>query len=190
MSNVLHERTLDLEELRRVYELGADSIPAILERFGLKVSQLRKLREDGNWTTRPRVAVPGALQGHKPVGEEALELRLNRLVAIGTAMLERKIADEGMTEANARTLKELCHAQEIRMRSTRNEKAAKAREKKNNDDGADFRDDPNWLRAEFARRLDQIFGPDSVGGGVRGDGAAGATGGAHDVALSVSGGTT
>lgn len=161
----------DWDEVRRVYELGANSIPAILERFGLTPYQLRKRREDENWATRPRVAEPGALQGYKPVGEEALDLRLHRLVAIGTAMLERKIADEGMTEENARTLKELCHAQEIRMRSTRNEKAAKAREKKNNDDGADFRDDPNWLRAEFNRRLDHVFGPERMDSGLRRDDA-------------------
>ena len=168
MSNAPAEKSIDLKELRRVYELGADSIPAILERFGLTAWEFRKLREGGDWTIRKPAAEPGPLQGHKPIGEEALDLRLHRLVAIGTAMLERKIADEGMTEANARTLKELCHAQEIRMRSTRNEKAAKAREKKNNDDGADFRDDPNWLKAEFARRLDLVFGPDDGPSGIRG----------------------
>ena len=118
------------------------------------------------------MAEPGALQGWKPVGSEALDFRLNRLVAIGTSMLERKVADEGMTEANARTLKELCRAQETRMRSTRNEKAAKAREKKSTDDGYDFRDDPAWLRAEINRRLDRLFDPGAMAG-VPGDAVAG-----------------
>jgi len=148
----------DWSEVRRVYELGADSVPTILARFGLTPWQFRKVREGENWTTRPPIAKPGPLQGRKPIGEDANEFRLNRLVAIGIDMLERKVADEGMTEANARTLKELCRAQETRMRSTRNEKAAKAREKKNNDAGEDFRDDPNWLKAEFSRRLDLILG--------------------------------
>lgn len=150
------ERRIDWREVRRVYELGADSVPAIIERFGLKPYQLRKVREAENWTTRRPAAKPGPLQGHKPVGADALDFRLHRLVAIGTGMLEQKVAEQGMTEANARTLRELCRAQEIRMRSTRSEKAAKAREKKNNDAGHDFRDDPAWLRAELTRRLEHL----------------------------------
>jgi hypothetical protein len=61
-----------------------------------------------------------------------------------------------MTETNARTLKELCRAQETMMRSKRTEKAAKAREKKNNDAGYDFRDDPAWLREQLERRILKI----------------------------------
>jgi hypothetical protein len=162
--------------VRRAYELGADSVAAIRKRFGLTPWQLRCARERGDWTTRPAAAKPGPLQGYKPVGAEALELKLNRLVAIGAAMLERKIADEGMTETNARTLKELCRAQETSMRSKRTEKAAKAREKKNNDAGYDFRDDPAWLDAEFERRINRMFGG-GVASGVAGIDA-GATKGA------------
>lgn len=178
----------DFEELRRAYELTAEPVKSIRERFGLTKYRLEKLRIQHGWTTRRQIAKPGPLseyESYLPVGAEAVDLRLNRLVVIGIAMLERKVADEGMTETNARTLKELCRAQETRMRSTRNEKAAKAREKKNTDDGHDFRDDPNWLKAELARRLDQIFGPESVGSGVRRDDAGVATGGAGDMAASV-----
>jgi len=150
--------TIDWEAVRRAYELGSESVSKIQKLFGLTPWQLRCARERGDWTTRPAVAKPGPLQGYKPIGAEALELKLNRLVAIGAAMLERKIADEGMTETNARTLKELCRAQETSMRSKRTEKAAKAREKKNNDAGYDFRDDPAWLDAEFERRITRIFG--------------------------------
>jgi hypothetical protein len=162
--------TIDVEALRRDYELTREPVASILRRFGLTRWRLQKLRIENCWTSRPQIARPGPLQGQKgqkSLGAEAVDFRLNRLVAIGTDMLERKVADEGMTEANARTLKELCRAQETRMRSTRNEKAAKAREKKSNDDAADFRDDPNWLKAEFSRRLDLIFGPDSGGSGIR-----------------------
>jgi hypothetical protein len=79
-------------------------------------------------------------------------------------MLEKRLAEEGLTEGNARTLTELCRAQEIRMRSTRNEKAAKAREKKNNDAGQDYRDDPAWARAELKRRIRQIRAAIGLGG--------------------------
>jgi hypothetical protein len=174
-------KTIDWREVRRVYELGADSVPAILERFGLTPWQFRKVRESENWTTRRPAAKPGPLQGHKPVGEESLELRLNRLVAICSVMLEQKIADEGFNETNARALRELCHAQEIRMRSTRSEKAAKAREKKNHDAGYDFRDDPVWLRAELERRLDHLFGQGGLESSSRNDDARAATGDRSDV---------
>ena len=115
---------------------------------------------------------------------EALEYRLNRMVTHGTAMLERKIADEGMTEANARTLKELCRAQETRMRSKRTEKVAKAREKKNNDAGYDFRDDPAWLDAEINRRLDRIFDTGGVGSGDRQTDTGAAAGAGGGLAIS------
>ena len=62
------------------------------------------------------------------------------------------------------------------MRSKRTEKAAKAREKKNNDAGYDFRDDPAWLDAEFERRLARMFGGGTASS-VAGDDA-GATKGA------------
>jgi hypothetical protein len=177
---------IDRDALRRAYELTAEPVASLQQRFGLSPYRFQKLRIEGGWTPRPQIARPGPLQGHKPIGAEALDFRLSRLVAIGTGMLERKVADEGMTEANARTLKELCRAQETRMRSTRNEKAAKAREKKNIDDGHDFRDDPNWLKAEFGRRLDLIFGPEeSVPSGVRSDDAGAAAKGARDMAARV-----
>ena len=157
---------IDWAEVRRVYELRVESVPSIQRRFGLTAYQLRRVREREDWTKRPPVIKPGPLQGHKAVGVDALELKLNKLVSIGIEMLQQKVADEGMTETNARTLKELCRAQETRMRSTRNEKAAKAREKKNNDAAPDFRDDPAWLDAEFKRRLDRMFGEGGAAEGV------------------------
>lgn len=144
--------SIDWEEVRRAYELSGESVAEIQQRFGLTASQLTKRRVAEDWTPRPQIAKPGPLQGHKLVGIEALELRLNRLVAIGTAMLEKNLAENGMTEANARTLTELCRAEELRMRSTL-KKTAKSRETKNNDAGYDFRDDPEWLDAELKRRL-------------------------------------
>jgi hypothetical protein len=144
--------------VRRAYELTGETTASIQRRFGLTAWQLRKRREDEEWMTRPAVAEPGPLQGYKPVGDDTIEYRLNRLVTIGLAMLEKRIGGEGMTEMDARTLTELARAQEIRMRAKRNEKAAKAREKKNHDAGYDFRDDPEWLLAEINRRLDRLSG--------------------------------
>jgi hypothetical protein len=165
---------VDWEAVRRAYELGAESVASIQKRFGISKNELTKRRIKEGWTTRPPAAQPGPLQGHKPVGEEALEFRLNRLVTIGTAMLERKMADEGINEANARMLTELCRAQESRMRTVRT-KNGKIREKKNHDAGRDFRDDPDWLIAEINRRLDRIAQGHEQGGtsGASGADAAG-----------------
>ncbi len=159
-------RDVDLDALRRAYELSGETVASIQERFGLTAWQLRKHRERGGWTTRQPAAAPGLLRGHKPIGEEALELRLNRLVAIGAAMLERRLAKEGMTEANARMLTELCRAQESRMRTIKN-KNGRIREKKNNDAGRDLRDDPDWLIAELSRRLDRLSEADAADGAAR-----------------------
>ena len=165
------EGSVDWAEVRRAYELSGEAVASIQRRFALTPRELRKAREGGDWATRAAVAEPGALQGRKPVGHDAVELKLNRLVVIGTAMLEKRLAEEGLTEANARTLVELCRAEELRMRTTR-QKTGKTRETKNHDADYDFRDDPAWLRAELNRRLDRLFGPEAMGG-VSGDAAAG-----------------
>ncbi len=172
---------VDWEEVRRAYELSGEAVSAIRARFGLTASELRRVRVGEGWTTRPPVAKPGPLQGTKPVGSEALALRLSRLLAVGIAMLERRLADEGMTEGNARTLTELCRAEEIRMRSKRNEKAAKARETKKHDAGYDFRDDPAWLEAELNRRLDRLSQPSGSRGDREGDVAGGVAGDSREL---------
>jgi hypothetical protein len=141
-----------LEEARRLYELTKTPVSAIRERFGWTPHQLRKIRKRWNWSARPQRGRASPLSGIRPLREEALEYQLNRLVTIGTVMLGRKFADEGMTEANARTLRELCRAQESRMRTTRI-KNGKIRETKSDDVGGDYRNDPDWLIAELRRRL-------------------------------------
>ena len=143
---------VDWDEVRRAYELTNETVPAIRKRFGLSVHDLRARRIAEAWTARPPIAQPGKLPRRVPAGADALQLKLNKLLVVGVAMLEKRLADEGMTEGNARTLTELCRAEEIRMRSKRNEKAAKARETKKHDAGYDFRDDPAWLDAEIDRR--------------------------------------
>ncbi len=148
--------SVDWAEVRRAYELSEETVSSIRERFGLSRYQLAQRRTAESWTARPQIARRGLTRRRASIGSQALVYRLNRLVTIGLAMLEKQISDEGMTENNARTLTELCRAQEIRMRSNRNHKAAKAREKKNNDAGHDFRDDPEWLLAEINRRLDRL----------------------------------
>jgi hypothetical protein len=60
------------------------------------------------------------------------------------------------------------------MRSRRNEKAAKAGEKKSKDAGYDFRDDPEWLDAELDRRIERLA---RAGGGTREEEGAGEPGG-------------
>ena len=70
------------------------------------------------------------------------------------------------------------------MRTTR-QKTGKTRETKNHDADYDFRDDPAWLDAEIARRLDRRFGPGGVGRGLGGADAEGATGSAGELASRV-----
>jgi hypothetical protein len=154
---------VDWAEVRLAYELSADTVASIEKRFGLTRYQLSRRRRAEGWTTRPPVARPLVLPRRKPIGSEVLALRLNRLLVTGIAMLDKRVSEEGMTEGNARTLTELCRAEEIRMRSTRT-KTGKPREKKNHDAGYDFRDDPVWLDAEINRRLDRLHGQGAAAG--------------------------
>jgi hypothetical protein len=149
-----HLSVADRLAIRRAYEFTAEPVRSIERRWGLTQYQLAKLRISEGWTARPQAAKPGPLSGRKPLGSEALEFRLNRLVALGLTMLERRVSTKGFSEEDARTLRELCRAAEITKRAARTEKAGKAREKKN--DAHDFRNDPAWLRAEIDRRLDRL----------------------------------
>jgi hypothetical protein len=146
---------VDWEEMRRAYELSGETVSAIRARFGLTESQLRRRREAEGWTARPPIAKRGPLPRRKAVGTDVIELRLNKLLTIGIAMLEKSLAEEGLTEANARALKELCRAEESRMRTSR-QKTGKTRETKKDDAGTDFRDDPIWLDAEIRRRIERL----------------------------------
>jgi hypothetical protein len=152
--------TVDLTEARRLYEASGIPIAALCQRLGWSSYKLRAIRIREGWTPRPQVAVPNGLPRRRPSGDEALEFRLNRLIATGTEMLQARLTREGMTEANARMLTELWRAQEMRMRSEK-AKHARIREKKNEDGGRDFRDDPAWLLAEFTRRLGRMEDADA-----------------------------
>ena len=170
---------VDWDEVRLAYELSGETVRSIEKRFGVGRYALAKRRRAEGWTARPPIAKPGLLPRRKPVGHDAVELKLNKLVVIGMAMLEKRLAEEGLTEANARTLVELCRAEELRMRTTR-QKTGKTRETKNHDVDYDFRDDPAWLDAEISRRLDRRFGPRDGGRNRREDDAgreAGVSGG-------------
>ncbi len=106
------------DEVRQAYELSEETVGSILDRFGLSRYALEKQRVAEGWTTRPQVARPGSLRlGGASIGSQAIGYRLNRLVTVGLAMLEKRVGEEGMTEANARTLTELTRAQEIMMRT-------------------------------------------------------------------------
>jgi hypothetical protein len=105
--------------------------------------------------------LPGATA--EVLGVDNIELRLNRLITFGVALLERQTAEHGIDEPKARALAALCRAQEIMMRSVRQKNML--REKKNKNDGTDFRDDPVWLAAEFARRIYGVQAPGRGGAG-------------------------
>jgi hypothetical protein len=173
---------VDWDEVRRAYELSNETVPSIRKRFGLSVHDLSSRRIAEGWATRPPIAEPGRLPRRKAVGVDVLELKLNKLLVVGIAMLEKRLADEGMTDQNARTLTELCRAEEIRMRSTRT-RTAKARETKKHDAATDFRDDPAWLDAEIDRRLARLAA--SGADGAEGEDARGAA----EISRGLSGGS-
>ena len=112
------------------------------------------------------VAIPRGPNGRKIVGIDLLELRLNKLVVTCMAMLDDKLKKEGLTLENARLVTEMCRAEELRMRTTR-QKTGKTRETKNNDAAHDFRDDPVWLDAELNRRLARLTETREAAGGHR-----------------------
>jgi hypothetical protein len=151
--------------VRRAYELTGETTASIRERFGLTENELRKMRKAGGWIVRPPCALPGPLGRRKPLAE-ALEYRLDRLATLGVVMLEKRIADNGIDQANARTLTELCRAREIMMREIRKEKAAKARETKNDDFGP--ADDIAFIRAELERRIRNLGRDGERRGGAEG----------------------
>ena len=170
---------VDWAEVRKAYEFSEETVPYIRKRFGLTIHGLRSRRIAEGWTARPLVAVPLRLPKRGMSVDEAIELKLNRMLAVASAMLEKRLADEGATEVNARTLVELCRAEELRMRSTKH-RTAKTRETKNADAGSDFRDDPAWLRAELERRLAHLREEEGDRGAAQigeHDGAAGLSGG-------------
>jgi hypothetical protein len=156
--------TEDVAEARRLYELTATPVTTILKQFGWTEYRLRKLARFEGWTLRPAVTRGGLAAFRKRIGVELAEYRLNRLIGYGIDILEKEAVDRGVSEAHARTLAALCRAQEIMMRSLR---AGTLREKKNKNDGIDFRDDPEWLATEFARR-----NPGMAIADVRGEGGA------------------
>ncbi len=168
--------SIDWAEVRRAYEGVDETVVSIQQRFKLSRRRLSERRIAEGWNPRPPIAPRKGLPRPRRLSNDSLAVRLNRLIVIGIRMLEKRLTEEGMNEANARTLSELCRAEESRMRALR-QKTGKTRETKNHDAGYDFRDDPAWLDAELARRLDRRFGPRGVGGGV-GDADAGRAAGA------------
>jgi hypothetical protein len=148
---------VDPEEVRRAYELTRESTASICTRYGLTKHQFETMRVRGGWTSRAPAAPRGPLTGRKAVGADDLKYRMNRLATFGMDMLEIKVAaNAGFDEASARTFVELCRARDIMMREIRNEKAAKARETKNNDSGRNPADDIAFIRAELERRIERL----------------------------------
>jgi hypothetical protein len=172
---------VDPEEVRRAYELTAETTASIRQRYRLTKRQFEVMRIRGGWTARPPAAPrgPGPLAGCRSIGLDALEYRLNRLLTVGMEMLEAKVAEAGFDEVRARTLTELCRAQEVMMRETRKQKATKAHETKNNDLGRDPAADIAFIRAELERRIEALGRRGGHGSGAEdaeGDTGPGASG--------------
>ncbi len=170
---------VDWADVRQAYERNEESVAAIQRRFGLTARELRQRRESEGWTPRAPVAkrAISPATSNKTVD---LEQRLTSLVAAGVDSLTKQFAKEELNIGTARVLTELCRAADIMKRSQRMQKSGRAREKKNNDAGHDFRDDPEWLLAEINRRLDRLgkhAASQAAGdpaGGTEEEGAAGA----------------
>jgi hypothetical protein len=145
--------------VRRAYELSGETVDSIARRCGMSRATLWRRHVAQGWTTRSPVAVYRGGSGAKIAGAEGSEFRLNRLILVGAAMLAKRLkaerlTEEGLTQASARMLTELCRAEELRMRAMR-QKTGKTRETKK-DAATDFRDDPVWLDAELRRWLDSL----------------------------------
>ncbi len=156
---------LDWAEVRLDYEAGELAIPELCEKYGLKESQLRTIRELGGWVNRPSVGVP--LRRRPAIGP--VERLLDRLVRSSLVQVVRLDArsGEGDPEAHARTLTELIRGGRFLAMTERQQKSDKAAEagltKKNNNAGPDHAADPEWRRAELKRRLVRLHGAGRLG---------------------------
>lgn len=167
---------IDWAEVRRAYEFSGETVRAIRERFGLTKERLRWWRESERWTNRPPATRPKPFPASRIERAATLSLRLQVAISFGLDLLERRIAEEGLTDANARTLTELCRAQEILMRSIRTDRGDKTGEKSNKNDGPDrartySAADIAQKRADLERRILAIRRERGLSGGDRpGDG--------------------
>jgi hypothetical protein len=156
----------DWAAVRIDYEASSLSVRAIREKHGVSAWKLRSRREKENWTRRPAVGASAGVSGgpRRPpaAGPDALALRLNRLVAYGLAMLERRVETEGCTEDAMRTLNELCRATRT-LHGIGNKKAAKARE--TSDDEPARGDEPDQVLRELTERFDRLRAAAEGGGG-------------------------
>lgn len=186
------KREIAWGEIRRVYELTNTPTIEILRRYGLTESQLRWRRTSEKWEPRP----PAAVQRAKADSPERLKARMLSLYAVLVSRFENWIAKaEEFEAAQASALAVLAAGFGHLTRSDEREDfwmarhtgksrtATAPREKKNNDAGYDFRDDPAWLDAEINRRLDRLFDKKGVGGGPRRDEAGGEAGASGELAM-------
>jgi hypothetical protein len=88
---------VDWEAVREAYELSDESVSAIEKRFGLTKHQLTRARLTGRWTTRPPVAKrKPILPRRRAVGTDIIAYRLNKLLVVGMALLETRLAEDGI----------------------------------------------------------------------------------------------
>jgi hypothetical protein len=147
---------VDWAAVRVAYETGGESVAVLLRKYGLSVHVLRTRRRAEGWRTRASPCKPGPRQGYKPTRAEALERRLCALLKVSSAMLEKRLAREGMTDANAAMLAQLCRAQESFMRTTHTKKAGKARERHHDRSEPDGPADGAARAADIARKRTEI----------------------------------
>lgn len=173
---------IDWAEVRRVYELRQEPVSRILARFGLKTSELRKVREREDWDDRPPVGVPLRLSAGQVNEVAALGTRLLRNYRAQTGRLERHVAlSDVPDEGDARTLAELTRGwgfmrQTIRRGAARAAQTSDGLTKKNNDAGSDVdaefgwgvRADPAEVRAALEQEIRRFRQADGLDGAVRG----------------------
>lgn len=165
---------IDWAEVRRVYELRQEPVTRILARFGLKPSELRKVREREDWEDRPAVGVPLRLTAGQVNEVAALGTRLLRNYRAQLGRLDRNVAlHEAPSDLDARALAELTRGWGYMRHTIRRGGAAKAAQaadgltKKNNDAGSDLDAELARRRAELKRRLDELREPSRHGGSGR-----------------------
>ena len=154
-----------------LYEETNMPVAEILRRCSLTMGQLRYWRDKEGWKERP------------PTGNRMVGWLLRRLLGLHATLVGRleaevvkaEILDEGHVRALAALAAALPHLTVTRATMTR-QKSAKAsgkatpkRETKNNDASGNRLDDPDWVRAELARRLDQVGKRPEPGGAPGGD---------------------
>ena len=177
-------RAVDWPAVRQAYEDGEEPVRTILDRFKLTRSQFGYRRRKEGWPLRrprrkrrdPGEIGPLASQcSHDPAA--ALE-RLGRVLAAEVARLEmRQDRRSGLEEGEVRHILAVARTLDLMNKGSRTEKSGKGvsappsrrhgarvngRSGAGRESGCDPRGDPAWARAELARRISMLRGPEGA----------------------------